>query len=155
MNPVLAAILLSIAPISELRGAIPFLVSQGMNVVGAAIICTFFNILIIVPIFLFLDFLHAHLVKYNFYKKIFNFLEKKVRKRSKKVEKNIETYGIIALTFFVAVPLPGTGAWTGSFIAWLLNLKRIRSFFAISLGVIIAGIIISLAVAGFISLFSL
>jgi uncharacterized membrane protein len=157
MNPVYAiilAVLLSISPVSELRGGIPFLVANGMNVIGAAIICTFFNILIIIPIFLFLDYVHKHLVKWKFYSRIFNFMIKPIRKRSKKVERKVESYGIIALSLFVAIPLPITGAWTGALVAWLLNLNRMRSFFAIALGVIIAAIIVSLATTGIISLFS-
>ncbi len=158
MNTVSAiglAILLSMAPISELRGGIPFLVSQGMNVTGAAVICIFFNILIILPIFLFLDYVHKYLYKWNFYSRIFDFLIKPMRKRSKKVEKMIESYGLIALTLFVSIPLPITGAWTGSIIAWLLNLKRTKSFFAISLGILIAGIVVSLVTAGVITFFGL
>ena len=157
MNPALAiilGILLSVSPVSELRGGIPFLVSQGMNVMGAAIICVFFNILIIIPIFLFLDYIHKHLEKWSFYSKLFNFLIKPIRKRSKRVEKKVESYGIIALSLFVAIPLPITGAWTGAIVAWLLGLKRKRSFFAIALGVIIAGIIVSLATTGIITFFA-
>lgn len=149
------AILLSMAPVSELRGGIPFLVSQGMNVFGAAFICILFNILIILPIFLFLDYVHKHLSKWKFYMKVFDFLIAPARKRSKKVEKKIESIGIIALTLFVAIPLPITGAWTGSLVAWILNIKRVRSFFAIALGVIIAGIIVSLVTSGIISFFGL
>ncbi len=155
MNAVLTAILLSIAPISELRGAIPFLVSQGMNVIGATVICIFFNALIVIPIFLFLDFVHEHLLTWKLYKKVFDKYIEKIRRRKKSVEKNIESYGIIALSIFVAIPLPLTGAWTGALIAWLLNLKRVRSFFAIALGVVVAGIIVGLATAGVISLFGL
>ena len=148
-------IMLSMAPISELRGAIPFLVSQGMTPFGAALICIFFNILIIIPIFLFLDYIHKYFLKWGFYKKTFNFLIKPSRKRSKRVEKAIQSYGLIALTLFVSIPLPITGAWTGSIIAWLLNLKRMRSFFAIALGVIIAGMVVSLVTSGVITFFGL
>jgi uncharacterized membrane protein len=149
------AILLSMAPVSELRGGIPFLVSQGMNVFGAAFICILFNILVILPIFIFLDYIHKHLSKWEKYMKAFNFFIAPARKRSKKVEKMMHSYGIIALTLFVSIPLPITGAWTGAFIAWILGLKRIKSFFAIALGVIIAGIIVSLATVGVISFFGL
>jgi uncharacterized membrane protein len=158
MDSVLAiilAILLSIAPVSELRGGIPFLVAHGMSITGAAIICIFFNILIIVPIFLFLDYIHKHFIKWNFYLRIFNFLIKPSRKRSKRVERAIHSYGLIALTLFVSLPLPITGAWTGSIVAWLLNLNRTKSFFAIALGVIIAGIVVSLVTVGVISFFGL
>jgi uncharacterized membrane protein len=157
MDPALAiilGILLSISPVSELRGGIPFLVSQGMNIFGAAIISVFFNILIVIPLFLFLDYIHKYLIRWKPYNKIFNFLIGPIRKRSKRVERGIQSYGLIALTLFVSIPLPVTGAWTGTLAAWLLNLKRVRSFFAIALGVIIAGIVVSLATIGVITFFS-
>ncbi len=150
MNSLLLSVLLSILPISELRGGIPFALSKGINPITAFILCVLANIIIVPFIFLFLDYLHKHFLKIKPYKKTFNIFLKKIRKRKKKVEKNYETYGIIALTLFVAIPLPVSGAWTGSLIAWLLDLKRWRSFLAISLGVIIAGTLITLASLGII-----
>ncbi len=151
MNPLLLGILLSILPVVELRGGIPFAIAQGINPIVAFIFCTLANIAIIPIIFLFLDYLHKHFLKIKPYRKIFNVFLKKIRKRKTKVEKDYQIYGIIALTFFVAIPLPVTGAWTGALIAWLLSLKRGRSFLAIALGVIIAGIIITLATTGIIT----
>ena len=116
----------------------------------AFVFCVLVNILIIPFIFLFLDYLHTHLMKIKLYEKTFSIFLKKIRNRKKKIEKDYQTYGIIALTLFVAVPLPVSGAWTGSLIAWLLDLKRWRSFLAISLGVVIAGILITLASLGII-----
>jgi uncharacterized membrane protein len=62
---------------------------------------------------------------------------------------------MLALTIFVAIPLPGTGAWTGSLIAWLLKINRKKAFFAIALGTILAGVIVTLAVTGLVSLFKI
>ena len=151
MNPLLALVLgmlLSISPIIELRGGIPFAVTQGVNPLIAFIFCSLANIIVIPIAFLFLNYLHRHLLKFNFYSRSFNVFLKKLRKRKEKVKKNYQIYGIIALTLFVAIPLPITGAWTGSLIAWLLNFKKGKSFLAISLGVIIAGIIVTLIVTG-------
>lgn len=68
----------------------------------------------------------------------------RIQKKAKKLEPQIDKYGYIALALFVAVPLPITGAWTGSLITWLLALNRKKSFAAIALGVLIAGIIVTL-----------
>ncbi|UZE93768.1 MAG: small multi-drug export protein [Candidatus Pacearchaeota archaeon] len=155
MDSLLAGMLISLLPIIELRGGIPFAIAHGINPLTAFIFCTLANIIIILPIFLFLDYLHKHLLKIKPYKKTFDIFLKRIRTRKKKVERNYQTYGIIALTFFVAIPLPITGAWTGTLIAWLLNLKRRRSFLAIALGIIIAGIIVTLATTGIITLFRL
>lgn len=143
--------LLSLLPILELRGGIPYAIANGSDPVLALILCCLTNILIIIPLFLFLDFLHKKLLRLKTYKKTFDFYIKRIRKRKEKVEKNYQTYGIIALTIFVAVPLPITGVWTATLIAWLINLKRIRSFFAISFGAVIAGIIVTLITTGVLS----
>jgi len=153
MNPLLEGMLLSILPVSELRGGIPFAITKGINPIAALIFCTLANIIIIPLIFLFLDYLHGHLLKWSFYKKTFNLFLKKIRRQHEKIKRNYQIYGIIALTLFVAVPLPVTGAWTGSIIAWLLNFKHWKSFLAISLGVLIAGIIVTLVSLGIITIF--
>ena len=62
-------------------------------------------------------------------------------------------YYFIALVLFVAVPLPGTGAWSGSLVSWVLGLDRGKSILAIALGVLIAGLLIFLGMFGFISFF--
>ena len=143
--------LISLLPILELRGGIPFAIAQGIDISTAFIFCTLANIMIIPFIFLFLDHAHKKLLNVKLYKKIFNKYIKKLRYRKEKVEKNYHIYGILALTFFVAIPLPITGVWTGTLIAWLINLKRYRSFLAITLGTIIAGIIVTLIASGIIT----
>ena len=64
----------------------------------------------------------------------------------------MEVWGYLALTLFVAVPVPGTGAWTGTLVAWVLGLDRWKSIGAISLGVVIAGLIILFTSLGFFGL---
>jgi len=66
----------------------------------------------------------------------------------KKAKPYVEKYGYVGLTFFIAIPTPFTGAYTGSIAAWLLKMDWKKSFLAISIGVIINGIIILLAVLG-------
>jgi uncharacterized membrane protein len=60
----------------------------------------------------------------------------------------MEELGYIALMIFVAIPLPGTGAWTGTLIAWTLGLNRLKSFIAIAVGVLIAGLLVLLLSLG-------
>jgi len=78
---------------------------------------------------------------------------KRFQKKVDKFEKRYETLGFLALVLFVSIPLPGTGAWTGCLISWSLGLDRKKSIIVISLGVLIAGIIILLGTLGFINLF--
>ena len=88
------------------------------------------------------------------YKKLSEKYLRKFQKRVDKFEKKYEAGGFLALILFVAVPLPGTGAWSGCLVSWLLDLDRKKSILAIGSGIIIAGILILLGTLGFIELFS-
>lgn len=149
------AVLLSVLPVSELRGGILYAVLSGINPFAAFFVCVLANIIIIFFIFFFLDFLHESFLKIEVYRKIFDFYIKSLRKKVDKFERQFSAYGFLALTIFVAIPLPATGAWTGSIIAWLLGLERKKSIFAIALGVLIAGVIVLLASLGIFSLVNL
>jgi len=152
MNQLLIAIILSILPISELRGGMIYAILRGVNPYAAFLFCTLANILIIFFVFFFLDFLHEHFMKINFYKRFFDYYIEKTRKKVDKFEKNFSIYGFLALTFFVAIPAPITGAWTGCLIAWILGLERKKSILSIALGVLIAGSLVLLASLGIFSL---
>lgn len=156
MNQLILAIILSILPISELRGGLPVAVDYALkNQVGILpifLMIISFNILVIFLIFFFLDYLHKHFMKFSWYQKAFGFFLVRTRKKADKVESKIGTLGFLALTLFVAVPLPVTGAWTGCLIAWILGLERKRSIFFIGLGVLIAGVIVLGASYGILSL---
>ena len=143
--------LLSFLPVSELRGGMIYAVINGISPLNAFFLSVIVNILAIFFVFFFLDFLHKGFLKLNLYKKFFDFYIDKNQKKIKKLKRQYAVYGFLALTVFVAIPLPATGAWTGCFIAWLLGLNRRESILAVTLGVIIAGIIVLLASLGVIS----
>ncbi len=153
----LYAIILSILPVSELRGGIPLAVlyakEHGIPIILAVLPVILANILIVFFIFFFFDNLHHILMKKNFYRKFFEKTLGKLQKKVDRFEEKYNTTGFVALMIFVAIPLPGTGAWTGALISWLLDLDRKKSLFYISLGVIIAGIIVTLATLGVIGIF--
>ncbi len=156
MNQLLLAIILSVMPVVELRGGLPLAVDYALKN-NIAIFPIFFlivalNILVIFLIFFFLDFLHESFMSFSVYRKIFSLVIKRTRKKADRIEKKMPSYGYLALTLFVALPLPITGAWTGTLIAWLLGLERKKSIPAIALGVCIAGIIVLLASLGVFSL---
>ena len=152
------AILLTIAPITELRAGLPLAMNYAFET-GVPVLLIFFlivlvNILMIFVLFFFLDHLHEFMVHHiKSYRKIFNHWFNKARKKADKLEAKHGTVGFLALMLFVAVPLPGTGAWTGCLVAWLLGLERKRSILAISAGVFIAGLIIFLGIISGRSLF--
>lgn len=133
----LLVFIVSMLPIVELRGAIPLGVVLGINsweLLGIALLGNMLPIPFII-------FCARPIVNYFLKTKIFrpvgNWLEEKVRKHSDKVLK----YEIWGLFLFVAIPLPGTGAWTGALIAALLNLRIKNALPTITLGVLTAGLI--------------
>ena len=110
--------------------------------------CTAANIVMIPFIFLFLDTIHNLLMEFKLYAKIFDIVVHRVRK---KVTKYVEKWGFIGLLLFVSIPLPGSGAWSGVLGAWLFAMDRKKSMIGIAAGVLIAGILVSLAMAGIVN----
>lgn len=141
MNIWILTIIWSVLPVSELRGGIPYAILNGINPLVAFFLCVFFNILIIPFVFLFLDYVNSFLLKIKPWRKFFDyFLTRKVEK----IKLKYETLSYFVLFLFVAVPAPGTGAYTGVLLAWFFKLNRKKSFLVIALGVISAGIIVTL-----------
>lgn len=150
----LITFLISMIPLLELRG--------GILVAGAALKLPFMwtfitavvgNMLPIPFILLFIEKIFNWMKTTRRLSKLPNWIEAKAMKKSDQIKK----YGYFGLFLFVAIPLPGTGAWTGSLLAVLFGLNRRKSLFFIFLGVLTAGLIMSLvsygAINGLISLF--
>jgi uncharacterized membrane protein len=154
----LYAIILSILPISELRGGLPlgilYAIDNKIPIILIFLAIVFVNILGFFFAFFFLDNIHHLFMKIKIYKKLFEKYALKLQKRADKFEKSYKNLGFLALMIFVAIPLPGTGAWTGALISWFLGLDRKKSMIYISLGVLIAGLIVLLGTLGVIKIFS-
>ncbi len=140
MNPILKIVVLSLLPISELRGSIPVGLASGLNIFIVYSLAVFCNLLVFPIFYLFLSSIHHFFLRFKFYRKSFEVLIEQTRRRARP---KIEKYGYLGLTLFVAIPLPVTGAYTGTLAAWFFKMNRRNSFFAVLLGVIIAGIIVS------------
>ena len=139
-NIIFWSIFLSILPIAELRGGIPYAIANDLNPLLTFFICVGANILVFPIVFFFLEFLHPLFLKIDLYKRLF---DKFIIKTREKVGYKIEKYGFWGLMIFVMIPLPVTGAYSGSFAAWLFNIPKKKAFLAVSLGVIMAGIIVT------------
>ena len=151
MNPLIYAIILSILPISELRGGIPFAIANGVDPWTAFFVCVIANILIIPVLFLFLDYLHKHFMKIGIYRKV---VDGAIRRGRRKMERHIGTkWEFIILFLFVGIPAPVTGGYTGTLISWVFKLKRRKSYLAIFCGIAMAGVLMTLASIGIFSLF--
>ena len=135
---------LAFLPISELRGAIPFAMANGVPWYAAYPYAAALNALVAPVCWLFLSTLHRLCFRMEWYR---GFFERFVGRARRKLERGLEKWGWLAVAVFVAVPLPVTGAWTGTLGAWVLGLRRGRTLLAVILGVICAGIIVTAVTA--------
>ncbi|MBR3270257.1 small multi-drug export protein [Candidatus Saccharibacteria bacterium] len=149
---VLLVFLVSMVPLIELRGAIPIAIGMDLGLPEwAVLIIALIGNLIPVPVI----YLFARKVlewgqkcKIKWFKKFCNFCLEKGKKAGDKLLKKTKAGVYIALYLFVAIPIPGTGAWTGTLAASILNLDFKKSMVAVMLGVITAGLIMLLVSLG-------
>ena len=134
----LIVFLISLMPILELRGGLIAAALLGLNIVPAFIICIIGNLLPIPFILWFITPIFNKLKKTKHLSKFVNKIEKKALSKKDKIEK-AEFWGLL---FFVGIPLPGTGGWTGSLIASLINMDKKKAMLAITCGVLLAGLIV-------------
>ena len=143
--------ILSLLPVSEIRGGMIAARLYDMNLLLAFLISYIGNMLPIPFILLFLKQVFKVMRKIPFLKKIVDWLDRKAEKNSQKLRK-YEFWGLFLL---VAIPLPGTGAWTGALVANFLNMRMKRSFPAIAIGVAGAGLIMTILLYAMPSLFGI
>jgi uncharacterized membrane protein len=137
---IVMTVLISMIPVVELRGAIPIAVANGLGIKTALIAAVAGNLVPVPLIILFVRRVFAWLrEKSEALNRLVLRFEEKARRKSKMVFR----YAWLGLVLLVAVPLPGTGAWTGALVAAMLDMRLLRAFPAIALGVILAGIIVS------------
>jgi uncharacterized membrane protein len=147
--------LLSILPISELRGGIPYAIVRGIPWYFAWPFCAAVNALAAPLCWLFLSTVHrlfygtersggragdGKAAGFRWYRGLF---DRFVERARKKLRRGVEKWGPLGIALFVAVPLPVTGAWTGTLGAWVLGLSKRRTLPAVILGVLIAGAVVT------------
>ena len=146
----LLTVLVSMVPVIELRGGIPFGVAAGLPVWLAFVAAVIGNIIPAPFIIMFI-------------KRIFAWMRRKIPRLNHVVDKletkahlkgaTVTRYKYLGLAIFVAIPLPGTGAWTGALVAAFLDMRLRKAMPAIMLGVVVAGFLISVLTYGVASLF--
>ena len=141
--------LMSMVPVVELRGGIPFGVALGLDLRLAYIAAVIGNMIPVPFIIIFIrrifQWMRVHMPRLG---SLVDKLEKKAHLKGRMVTK----YKYLGLMIFVAIPLPGTGAWTGSLAAAFLDMRLRKALPAVFLGVLIAGILISAITFGVTSL---
>ena len=139
-NVELATVLISMVPIIELRGAIPYATGMGLSPWIAIPVAMIGNLIPIPFIIIFIKRIFAWM------RKVSPKLNKVVDKMEAKADKNkdkILKYAFWGLALFVGIPLPGTGAWTGALVAAMLDMPLKKAFPSVIIGVLIAGAIMS------------
>lgn len=137
----------TVLPWIELRGGIPLGVAMGFDPLVVLAVTVAANCLVIVPGFIALDLLYDRWLSRS------AFVRRQVTRVREKGKTYVERYELLGLAIFVAIPLPGTGAYAGTLLAWLLGLPRRRAAAAIALGVLGAGVIVTIAVSGIAAIF--
>ena len=138
----LLVFLISMVPLIELRGAIPIALGMDLPTIPAYIVCVLGNMIPVPFIYFFARKVLVWGADKKFIGKFFTFCLEKGDKAGKKLAETAGRGGLfLALMLFVGIPLPGTGAWTGALGASFLNMGFKSTVVSVSLGVIIAGII--------------
>ena len=149
----LIVFLISMVPLIELRGAIPYAVGFKLPLLPSYVTAIIGNMLPVPFIFFFARKILEWGKDKKLTKKFFTFCLEKGNKGGKKLQEKAGRNVDFALFLFVGIPLPGTGAWTGTLAASLLNLDFKKSVIAIMGGVVLAGIIMGLVSLGVFNIF--
>ncbi len=145
LGKIISTFLISMVPVIELRGAIPSGIALGLDVWTVALLAIVGNMLPIPFIILFIRKIFAWMRNKN---KWLNNLVCQMEAKADKHKDKITKYEFWGLCLFVAIPLPGTGAWTGALVAAMLDMRLKNAIPAIFLGVIIAAVIVALLSSG-------
>lgn len=143
--------LISMVPVVELRGAIPIGVASGLDIWTAILVSILGNLVPVPFIILFIKKIFAWMRKKSVR---LNGLVERLEKRAAGKTETVQKYAFWGLFVFVAIPLPGTGAWTGALIAAMLEMPVKKAFPSIALGVVSAGAIVAFVTYGAARLFA-
>ncbi len=141
----LKILFISLSPVLESRVAIPYGIANEVELPLVLLISLMGNMAPVPFILLTMSSIERWITRRrsnSFFKRIFTTYINNLRKRA---SSTVKKYGLIGLTIFVAIPIPGTGAWTGSVVAYLFGLESKKAVVAILLGVLISILIVTLA----------
>ena len=144
MNKIIYMFILSMLPVLEIRGSMIYALANNINPTLAFGLSVIGNILPIPFLILLTQKVLQWLDTIDTFKPFVDWINKKAQEKSKTIDK----YGRLGLYILVAIPLPGTGAWTGALVASFLGLSPKKSMLPVTLGVITAGTIVMLSTMG-------
>ncbi|MBE6975197.1 MAG: small multidrug export protein [Ruminococcaceae bacterium] len=150
----LFAAFVSMVPLIELRGGMPIALGMGLPYWESLVVCTVANMLPVPLIYFFARKVLVWGKDKKYIGRIFSFFLEKGERAGQRLTAATGRGGLfLALMLFVGIPLPGTGAWTGTLAASFLNMGIRSTALAVSLGVVMAGMIMGIASTGVISIF--
>jgi uncharacterized membrane protein len=141
----------SAAPIAELRGGIPLAISQGYTPAAAFLLAVLGNLLIVPVLLVGFRYGEELLLRWRASRALLEWVFARTRRKGRLIDRA----GPVALVLLVAIPLPGTGAWTGAIAARLFGIPMRKSLPWIGVGVLIAGIVVLLVSLGLFELFGI
>ena len=152
----LLVFLVSMVPLVELRGGVPIAVGMGLNYWSSLLVCVLGNMLPVPIIYLFARKVLIWGCDKKYIGKFFTYCIEKGERGGEKLKAKAGKNGLfVALMLFVGIPLPGTGAWTGTLAASFLNMGFKETTKAVILGVVLAGLIMGVASTGLFSIIGL
>lgn len=129
LPPYVKYVVLTLVPWIELRGAVPWAVAADERIFFPIIVIT--NCLIFFPTYFILEWVYEHIPEGSW-------IHRKLERIREKAHPKVERFGLLGLALFVAIPLPGTGAYSGSVASWLLDVEWKKAFLGVVIGVLIA-----------------
>lgn len=147
---IIAVLIISMIPIIELRLAIPVAAAVGLSPMIAIPLAIIGNLIPVPFIILFIKKIFAWMRKIS---PKFNGIVDKMEAKAEKNKEKVLKYAFWGLALFVAVPLPGTGAWTGALVASMIDMPLKKAFPSVLLGVVIAALVVAFLSYGAVSLF--
>ena len=145
IGKIIMTLVISMVPVIELRGAIPIAIANGLDFTTAILVSIIGNLIPVPFIIIFIRKIFAWMRKLS---PKLNSLVTKLEERAEKKSDAVLKYAFWGLFVLVAIPLPGTGAWTGALVAAMLNMRLKSAFPAIALGVLGAGAIVTFITYG-------
>lgn len=154
MKKYIIAFLVSMIPLIELRGGVPVAMGMGINYFVALLVCALGNMLPVPIIYFFARKFLIWGSDRKYIGKLCSYFVRKGESAGRKLTSKTGRGGLfIALLLFVGIPIPGTGAWTGTLAASFLNMGFKSAVLAVSLGVLLAGVIMATGSSAVIALF--
>lgn len=150
LPPELVVLILSAMPISEVRGGIPAGIIMGLPLWQVLLIAITANVLVVIPVILGFNWAAERLAD----KPLLGRVISRLLKRARAQEHLVTRYGTWAVTLFVGIPLPMTGAWTGAVVAAVFGLKFSRAVLCMFLGVLMASTIVTALTLGGVQAFN-